>query len=716
MIDKQTVQQIFDAVDIVDVVSDFVTLKRRGANYVGLCPFHNEKTPSFYVSRAKGICKCFSCSKGGSAVNFIMEHEQLSYYEALKYLAKKYHIEVKERERTPEEIAAQSERENMLSVNEVACEIFEKNLIDTEEGRSIGLSYFTERGMSEESIKRFHLGYSIDNKNALYKELIKKGFDKKYIFETGLCTESQYGSGGYDRFKGRVMFPVFNVAGKIIAFGGRTLKNDPAKYVNSPDSEIYKKNRELYGLFQAKHSISKLDKCFLVEGYMDVISMVQAGIENVVASSGTSLTEGQIRLIHRFTENVTVLYDGDSAGIKAAIRGIDMLLAEGLNIKILLLPDGHDPDSFAKSHSSSEFQRYIEENETDFIKFKTGILLKGVENDPIKRSEAIRDLVHTIAVIPVDITRAVYAKECSRYLDIDENLLTREISKEIVKIREKEHEARQKQARQEEREKYTVEEQSVSPTVVPKKSAISSQSGLMRFEKPLIRYIAKYGMNILCENDNPEEQEITVFDYIKNELAADFISFTTPAYAKIFEMCTNLDMDFDKAFEEKSAELETERKRLKDEGIDEIRNNSESLDDMEQREQKLNEDIDNVIGAKEEAFRTNYFESHLCSDQDDDIRLVSTDLICEKYKLSKIHSRYATIPTELSRLGSLVPEAICNLKNAILDEQIHKLQESLKNNPESETQHEILLEIQQLLGLKKQLNPLIGDRIINPKK
>ena len=359
MIDKATVAQILDAADIVEVVSDFVSLKRRGANYVGLCPFHNEKTPSFSVSKAKGICHCFSCGKGGSPVNFIMEHEQMSYTEALKYLANKYHIEVHERELTDKEREEQSERESMLIINEAANKHFEDNLMNTADGKEIGLTYFAERGFSMATIKKFRLGYSLDNRTDLYSTLTRQGYNPKFLIETGLCVDDKRG-GGFDRFKGRAMFPVMNVAGKIIAFGGRTLKNEPAKYINSPESVIYKKSNELYGLYQAKQSIVKHNKCFLVEGYADVISMHQSGFDNAVASSGTSLTEGQIRLIHRFTDNVTVLYDGDAAGIKASLRSIDLLLAEGLNIKVLLLPDGHDTDSFARSHSTSEIQAYID--------------------------------------------------------------------------------------------------------------------------------------------------------------------------------------------------------------------------------------------------------------------------------------------------------------------------------------------------------------------
>lgn len=717
MIDRQTVQQILDAVDIVDVVSDFVTLKRRGANYVGLCPFHNEKTPSFSVSRSKGICKCFSCSKGGSAVNFIMEHEQISYYEALKYLAKKYHIEVKERELTPEEVAAQSKRESMLNVNEAALAVFEHDLHDTTEGHDVGLSYFLERGMNEESIKKFHLGYSLDSKDALFKALIGKGFDKQYVFETGLCTPSQYGSGGFDRFKGRVMFPVFNLAGKVIAFGGRTLKNDPAKYVNSPESEIYKKSRELYGMFQAKHAIAKLDKCFLVEGYMDVISMVQSGIENVVASSGTSLTEGQIRMIHRFTNNVTVLYDGDSAGIKAAIRGIDMLLAEGLNIKILLLPDGHDPDSFAKSHSSSEFQKYIEENETDFIKFKTRILLNGVENDPIKKSAAIQELVKTISVIPVDITRAVYAKECSRYLDIDENLLVREISKAVAANKIKEGEARQKEKIEKEKAQFPVNDVNSTGSGSSKPVANDLKPNYLEpYEKPLLRYIVKYGMNVICASADDLESGITVLDYISRELDADSLSFTQPVYQKVYSASLKYAVEFQNSFSAKMSEFESERIELMKKGIDEIGTETMSLSDIEKREKELAGEVNADINKKIEQYRTLYLETLLCSDPDDDVRTISTELVSNKYKLSKIHSKYAEIPSELSRLETFIPEAICNLKNAILNKQIAELNEALKATNDAETMNNIMMDIRRIKDIQLQLNTLIGERVLNPKK
>ena len=452
MIDRETVDRILDTADIVDVVGDFVSLRRSGANFKGLCPFHDEKTPSFMVSPAKQICHCFGCGKGGSPVNFIMEHEQMSYVEALRYLAKKYHIEIHEKELTDEEKAAQTERESMLVVNEFASQWFEEQLFNTKDGKDIGLSYFYERGFNDATIKKFHLGYSPDNSKAFYTAATGQGYNKQILFNVGLCIDDRRG-GGYDRFHGRVMFPVMNIAGKIIAFGGRTLKKskDIAKYFNSPESTVYVKNRELYGLFQSKRAIVKEDKCFLVEGYTDVISMHQAGIENVVASSGTSLTEGQIRAIHRFTTNVTVLYDGDSAGIKASLRGIDMLLAEGLNIKVLLLPEGEDPDSFARTHSASELKRYIADNETDFISFKVKILLEGTERDPIKRAAVIGDVVKSISVIPDAITRSVYARECSIQLGIGEDVLLQDIKKNILRLKDEARKRREREKNRDER-------------------------------------------------------------------------------------------------------------------------------------------------------------------------------------------------------------------------------------------------------------------------
>lgn len=437
MIDQPTIDRILDAANIVDVVSEFVTLRKRGVNYVGLCPFHADKSPSFYVSPSKNICKCFACGEGGTSVHFIMKHEQLSYFDALRFLAKKYNIEIQERELTEREKQVRNDRESMLIVNSWAQHYFSTLLHEHIEGKSVGLRYFAERGLREEVIRKFQLGYSLDQRDALYKAATKSGYKKEFLEKTGLVITYDNGNVN-DRFRSRVIFPVHTLSGKVVAFGGRVLKKDEktAKYVNSPESEIYHKSNELYGIYFAKQAIVKQDRCFLVEGYMDVIGMHQAGMENVVASSGTALTQGQIRLIHRFTNNITVLYDGDAAGIKAALRGIDMLLEEGMNIKVVLLPDGEDPDSFARSHSASEFAAFIRENETDFIRFKTKLLLADAGNDPIKRSALITDIIRTVAIIPDNIARSVYIRECSATMEIDEKVLLNEVNKIRLKKEE----------------------------------------------------------------------------------------------------------------------------------------------------------------------------------------------------------------------------------------------------------------------------------------
>ena len=429
MIDQITIQHILDSAQIVEVVSDFVTLRKRGANYVGLCPFHSDKTPSFYVSPAKNICKCFACNEGGTAVHFIMKHEQLGYHEALKYLAKKYGIEVQEREMSDAERLLASDRESMLIVNAFAEDFFHRMLLDHEEGRTVGLSYFKERGIREDIIKKFRLGYTPEQRDAFVKASQTKGFNIDYLERTGLVVKGE----NYllDRFRGRIIFPVHTPSGKVVAFGGRILKKEDkiAKYINSPESEIYSKSNELYGIYFAKQAMVKENKCFLVEGYTDVLSMHQAGIENVVASSGTALTDGQIRLIRRFTTNITVLYDGDSAGIKAALRGIDLLLKEGMSVKIVLLPEGEDPDSFARSQSAASFTQYLAEHEEDFIRFKTNLLLKESKDDPVSRTAHISDVVNSIAIIPDAIARSVYVKECSRTFGTDERIIWAEVNK-----------------------------------------------------------------------------------------------------------------------------------------------------------------------------------------------------------------------------------------------------------------------------------------------
>src|SRR5690554_7273072 len=445
MIDHYTIERIQDAAQIAEVVSDFVTLRRRGVNMVGLCPFHDDRSPSFYVSPAKNICKCFSCGEGSSPIHFVMKHEQMSYYEALKYLASKYNIEIVEKELTNEEKKQQSDRESMFILNEFACNYFVKTLHSNPEGKSVGLTYFKERGIREDIIKKFQLGYSLEERNAFTVEAQKAGYNIDFLLKTGLSLGGENNRPVVDRFRGRVLFPVHSISGKVVAFGGRILKKveNVGKYVNSPESDIYSKSKELYGIYFAKSAMVKQDKCFLVEGYTDVLSMHQAGIENVVASSGTALTHAQIRMIHRFTDNITVLYDGDTAGINAALRGIDLLLEEGLNVKVVLLPKGEDPDSFARKQNAESFNKFIEDNEVDFIRFKTQLLLDETKDDPIKRAGLISNIVESIALIPDGIKRSVYMKSSASLLEINEKLLIQEVNK----IRNRSYNQRQRPMR-----------------------------------------------------------------------------------------------------------------------------------------------------------------------------------------------------------------------------------------------------------------------------
>jgi len=429
MIDQVTIERILDAAEITEVVSDFVNLKRRGVNYLGLCPFHNEKTPSFTVSPSKGIFKCFGCGKGGNAVNFIMEHESLTYPEALKYLARKFHIDVVEKEESDEEKQQKDDRESMMIVSGFAQKYFSRFLWEEPEGRQVGLSYFRERGFRDDIVRKFELGYCPDGKSTFTEAAQREGYRMEFLEKTGLTIRRE--DWIRDRFGGRVIFPIHNIAGRVTGFGGRILKDKPdtAKYLNSPESEIYHKSRIVYGIFHAKREIARADKCYLVEGYTDVLSLHQAGIENVVASSGTALTHDQIRLIRRFSSNITILYDGDEAGIKASLRGIDLVLEEGMNVKVLLLPPGEDPDSFARRHSSSELLKFISENETDFIRFKTSLLLRDAGSDPMARARLITEVIRSVAVIPDQVARSVYIRECSRLLDVEENLLYSEVRK-----------------------------------------------------------------------------------------------------------------------------------------------------------------------------------------------------------------------------------------------------------------------------------------------
>lgn len=525
MIDRSTIEKIIDAAEIVEVIQEFVTLRKRGVNYMGLCPFHNEKTPSFSVSASKGIYKCFGCGKGGNVVNFIMEHEHLSYPEALKFLAKKYNIEVVEKELTAEEIQQQNERESLLIVSSFAQKHFTGTLFNSMEGIAVGLSYFKERGYRQEIIKKFQLGYCLDQKDDFTKEALKSGYKLDYLVKTGLTIQRE--NYHFDRFRGRMIFPIHSLSGQVIGFGGRTLKSDPktGKYVNSPESDIYHKSTVLYGIYFSKKKIVKEDKCFLVEGYTDVLSLFQSGFENVVSSSGTALTPEQIRLIKRFTNNVTLVFDGDEAGIKASLRGIDLILEEGLNVKIVVLPSGEDPDSYSKKLSSSELKQFFSDNEQDFIRFKTRLLISSTKDDPVQRANLIRDVVKSIAVIPESITRSVYTKECSNLLLVEEQILYSEINK-----------IRRKKAEQNYRKLKYYEEQNLR-TIPGKQTLLVTESTEFQ-EREIIRLLLNYG-NLEFRSPNAkkdkEETIVSVAEFIVNEFINDELELDNPVYRQIFE-------------------------------------------------------------------------------------------------------------------------------------------------------------------------------------
>ena len=533
MIDRETVDRIYAAANIVDIVGDYVTLRRKGVNYVACCPFHNEKTPSFVVSPSKGVYKCFGCGKGGNAVTFLMEHESLTYPEALKMVAKRYGIEVHEKELSEEEVRRNDDRESMFALNGWAAEYFANYLRRESEGISIGMSYFRQkRGLTDATIAKFGLGFCPSKGDRMTKDALAAGYKQEFLLSTGLSLVSDRNGSLYDRFRDRVIFPVHNISGRIVAFGGRTLRTDKqvAKYQNSPESEIYSKKRELYGLYFAKKAIQQQDYAILVEGYLDVISMHQAGIENVVASSGTSLTTEQIRLLGRFTKNITVIYDGDPAGIHASLRGIDMILKEGMNVRVVLLPEPEDPDSFAQSHSAAEVRDYIADNEQDFLEFKARLLLKDAQGDPIRKAALIGDMVQSIAQIPDPIQRSVYIKECARIMDIDERILIGEVARKRLTTsgdRETDEFLRRQTALQRQEE---------SRPEADYKSRVEAGSSVEALEREIVKYLLKYGH---CSFDFKEGRTMVacnVAEVIFSELSEDNIEFRNPVYAKIMAL------------------------------------------------------------------------------------------------------------------------------------------------------------------------------------
>ena len=661
MIDQATIDRILSAAQIVDVVSEFVTLRKRGVNYIGLCPFHDERTPSFSVSQSKQICKCFSCGKGGNAVHFIMEHEQLNYYEALKFLAKKYNIEIQEKELTEEQIQARSTRESMFIVNNYARDYFSSILHSTPQGKNIGLAYFKQRGFREDIISKFQLGYSLDSNNSFAVEALKKGFNREYIVKTGLCYETD-SKDIRDRFWSRVIFPIHTLSGKVVAFGGRTLNTENkkiAKYVNSPESEIYTKSNELYGIYFAKQAIVKADNCFLVEGYTDVISMHQAGVENVVASSGTALTTGQIRLIHRFTDNITVLYDGDKAGIHASIRGIDMLLEEGMNVKVVLLPNGEDPDSFARKQNATSFQDFIHKHETDFIRFKTSLLLDDAGEDPIKKAELIADIVKSIAVIPEAIIRSVYIKETSQLLHISENVIVAE----IAKIKKEDLQKRKVAQKREDAKSPQQAERAITPTSRTSYIPNIGQEGqeFYQFERLIVQTIIRYGNMPLFTtlNEEGEEVELNVIEYIISDLKQDDIEFYNPLHRTLLE----------------------ESKAL-------IHNNYEG-------------DV------------PRFFLTH----PNPEISRLAADLVSDKYQLSKYHTKGQTIISDEDRLDELVPTLLINFKNALLLTEIKHSLQALKdplNSNDLEKCNSIMENYMELKEIQSAMARKLGDRVLIP--
>lgn len=734
-IDQETVQRILDAADIVEVVSDFVKLRRSGANYKGLCPFHNERTPSFSVNKARNICKCFSCGKGGSPVNFIMEHEQMSYQEALRYLARKYNIEIKERELSNEEREQQSQREALLAVNAFALDHFEHNLSNTAEGQDIAMSYLRHRGMSDAMIKRFHLGYSIDKGTELLQAAREAGFSDENLIATGLEVRSDRDGSLYDRYRGRIIFPIHTLSGRVVGFGGRTMRSDKniAKYVNSPESDIYHKKNELYGLYQARAAIGRRDKCIMVEGYFDVISMHQAGVENVVASSGTSLTEEQIRVIHRFTENMTLIYDADAAGIHASLRGINLLLAEKMNVRVLALPAGDDPDSFAQNHSASEVERYIAENETDIIAFMTDKLMADVpDGDPTAKAKAVNEILKSVAWVDEPVKRQEYISQCSRMLDIPEDVLIRQLNIFIARrYEDAEKEARREQARQsvaditdkkdkpdgetEKRDSEATEESNDAPLLD------LAEKTLKPYEEMLVRYVVRYGLMYVFDMSTPEGEIVpaTVYDIIFKGLASDNYTMSYKPFATVmdaFDKIRHGEWENDRKV--KVNEIEAACAEKLEEMREEIRRNGSSLQEIEKKERLALRDIERFKKESIDEFDMLYGQNKLINSADNDVRTVASSLLIERYTLSRIYSKGAHIESEQDQLATLVPRAIDELRSAIVTEMIKNLTAKLIClKPEDETTAaEIMKQLSCWKEYQKQLGKLLGERIILPRQ
>ena len=666
MIDRITVDKILDAANIVDVVSDFVTLRRAGANLKGLCPFHDDRTPSFMVSPSKNICKCFACGKGGTPVHFIMEHEQLSYPDALRYLAKKYHIEIHERELTDEEKEQQSERESLFAVNQWALEWFQHQMYDTPDGLAVGMAYFRQRGFRDDIIKKFQLGFCPDRRDDQWKAALAAGYNEEHILTTGLAIKREDGT-VFDRFRNRVIFPIHTLSGKVVGFGGRVLaaatKGVNIKYQNSPESIIYSKKRELYGLYQARQAIVKADLCYLVEGYTDVMAMHQMGVENVVSSSGTALTHEQIRAIHRFTENITVIYDGDAAGIKASQRGIDMLLAEGMVVKLLLLPDGDDPDSFARKHTVEEYQSFLKEHQVDFLRFKTDLVLAEAKNDPIKLSRLTDSIVQSIAIIPNDITRSLYIKETAQTLAVDEKLLNKSVTNLRMRRPGQTTATTATTATTTQEPQQEPTSQASTPTInsplsnSPKNS--ETHKLINSVELLLTQMIVRHGEKVMCnvETEDGTEQPLTVAEYITLTLDEDGLTMRHP----INERIRNEAME-----------------HLQDEGFSCSR----------------------------------YFTNH----PDMQVAQLAITLSTDPEALSKVHSKHEKIQPEEERLMELVPRLMTDYKLAIVADRLETLHNAMRQ-PEvlkDKTQYMALMrQYQEVKQVQKELAHQAGDRVLS---
>ena len=724
MIDRSTIDRIMAAADIVDVVGEFVTLRRSGANYKGLCPFHDEKTPSFMVSPSKQLCKCFSCGNGGNVVKFVMQHEQMTYPEALKWLGRRYGIEVKEREQTAEQKAAATAREAMFVVNEWARDYFVETLHNNVDGLAIGMSYFRRRGLRDDIIRKFQLGYSLEQRDALAQKAHAKGFEEKYIESTGLCYRTEDGR-LLDRYHGRVIFPVHSVSGRIVAFGGRILNQEQknvGKYVNSPESEIYSKKRELYGLYLAKQAIVKQNRCYLVEGYLDVISMHQSGVENVVASSGTALTPEQVRLIHRFTNNVTVLYDGDAAGIHASLRGIDILLSEGLNIKVMLLPEGEDPDSYAQARTPEEFRKDLEENEEDFIQFKANLLLKDAGRDPMKRASVITDLTRSISVIPSDIVRQVYIHDLAGRLNIDESAIVNEVAKEIRKRKEEAHSRSntttppsstqsstqskiQPAAAQQYSGQHNIPLEAYEQLMPPPESvsgAHDAQQALTSLSTNPLNQEGTISGSTINLGESKAQQQLIACELKLIQLVIRYGQLPTIAQQ------TEVETPWSAAKKTQTTEIIADSPLVAPYILEELSNDDIHLQ-VYKHQQILEEAAQHTLENPETFNSRDYFITH----PDQEINRLAAELADDRYPLS-IEQQKAYVPEE-KRLVDIVPRVINDYKHAILGVQKEEVLLALRQ-PELQQQpdkmNELLRQLIEINELEKQFAKVLGDRVL----